>query len=92
MIIVNKREVTIMNKDFTIEMKIFDKNYNALLCTLKKWERNKNIEGFVVFPKEKTIKIFCYPWSCIFLTGACVLGKKYNYHGIILELIVKMPN
>ena len=50
-----------MNKDFIIEMKIFDKNYNALLCTLKEWERNKNIEGFVVFPKEKTIKIFCYP-------------------------------
>ena len=85
MIIVNKREVATMNKDFTIEMKIFDKNYNALLCTLKEWERNKNIEGFVVFPKEKTIKIFCYPWSC-------VLGKKYNYHGITLEIIVKMPN
>ena len=74
-----------MNKDFTIEMKMFDKNYNALLCTLKEWERNKNIEGFVVFPKEKTIKIFCYPWSY-------VLGKKYNYYGITLELIVKMPN
>ena len=85
MIIVNKREAATMNKDFTIEMKIFDKNYNALLCTLKEWERNKNIEGFVVFPKEKIIKIFCYPWSC-------VLGKKYNYHGITLEIIVKMPN
>lgn len=79
-----------MNKDFTIEMTMLDKNYNALLCIFKDWERNGNIDGFVVFPKRKTIEIFCPPSSV--LLNICVLGRKYNYHGIILKFFVKMPN